>query len=183
MGGKNVLGGKLAKRQGRKHGVERVGVIRKSENEKEEYGVVKRMSGGNLCIVITERGEEKVCHMGGKFRGRNKRQNYVERGKWVLVGMREWEKKSENCDLEYVYDRDEVEQLRGMPGINLKYLINEENALNNILEEESIKNKETELGFVFSDNVISKTDINNIISGNVGNVVVCQSEEINIDDL
>ena len=56
--------------------------------------------------------------------------------------------------------------------------------MNNISQESSIKDLESELGFVFSDTIVSKTDINNIISGNVGNVVVHhQSEEINIDDL
>jgi hypothetical protein len=45
------------------------------------------------------------------------------------------------------------------------------------------KELEEELGFVFSDNVVSTADINNIISGNVGNAIVCQTEEISIDDL
>ena len=63
-------------------------------------------------------------------------------------------------------------------------LLNQDNIMNNISQESSIKDLESELGFVFSDTIVSKTDINNIISGNVGNVVVHhQSEEINIDDL
>ena len=55
-------------------------------------------------VVMDEDGNELNCHMGGKFRGRNKRQNIVEKGKWLLVGLREWEKTHKNCDLEYVYD-------------------------------------------------------------------------------
>ncbi len=187
MGARNINGGNRAKRQGRKHqgcGGGGDEILRKSISEMEKYGVITKMCGGNLCKVITEDGKELCCHMGGKFRGRNKRQNYVEIGKWVLIGLREWEKTSENCDLEYVYDRDEIEQLRGLPGINLKHLINQDNIMNNISQESSIKDLESELGFVFSDTIVSKTDINNIISGNVGNVVVHhQSEEINIDDL
>lgn len=181
--GKNQNGGNRAKRQGRKHqgGGVKDDILRKSISDMEKYGVITKMCGGNLCKVITDEGKELCCHMGGKFRGRNKRQNYVETGKWVLVGLREWEKTSENCDLEYVYDRDEIEQLRGLPGINLKYLINQDNIMNNISQESSA---EAEFGFVFSDTIVSKTDINNIISGNVGNVVVHhQNEEINIDDL
>jgi initiation factor 1A len=186
MGPRNVDGGNRAKRQGRKYqnsNSSSNNILRKSASEMELYAVVTKMSGGNLCRVVTQNGDELCCHMGGKFRGRNKRQNFVKAGEWVLVGLREWEKNSQNCDLEYVYSKDEIEQLRELPGVNLKFLKNQENVLNNITHQQSTQDLEEELGFVFSDKVVSKTEINNIISGNVGNVVVCQTEEINIDDL
>ncbi len=186
MGPRNVDGGNRAKRQGRKYqsnNSNNTTILRKSVSEMELYAVVTKMCGGNLCRVVTQNGDELCCHMGGKFRGRNKRQNFVKAGEWVLVGLREWEKNSTNCDLEYLYSKDEIEQLRELPGINLKNLTIQENALNNITQQQAAKDLEEELGFVFSDKVVSKTEINNIISGNVGNVVVCQSEEISIDDL
>jgi translation initiation factor IF-1 len=105
MGQRNVDGGKNAKRQGRKYQVNASTSLRKAVDDLELYAVVTKMCGGNLCKVMTQNGNELCCHMGGKFRGRNKRQNFVENGKWVLVGLRNWEKTAENCDLEYVYDR------------------------------------------------------------------------------
>lgn len=185
MGPRNVDGGNRAKRQGRKYQTNNshTNVLRKSVCEMELYAVVTKMCGGNLCRVITQHGDDLRCHMGGKFRGRNRRQNFVKAGEWVLVGLREWEKNNENCDLEYVYSKDEIEQLRELPGVNLKHLISQENVLNNITPQNSIKEMEEELGFVFSDKVVSKDEINNIISGNVKNVIVCQSEEIDIEDL
>ena len=179
MGPRNKEGGNRAKRQGRKHQIQNnnhLTVLRKSVSELELYAVVVKMSGGNLCRVMTQNGDELCCHMGGKFRGRNKRQNFVEVGKWVLVGLREWEKSAGNCDLEYIYDRDEIEQLQALPGVNLKHLINRDNA-------KDTKELEEEFGFVFSNNVVSTADINNIIMGNVGNTVICSAEDISIDDL
>lgn len=185
MGPRNVDGGNRARRQGRKYQTNNshANVLRKSVSDMELYAVVSKMSGGNLCRVVTQYGDELCCHMGGKFRGRNKRQNFVKAGEWVLVGLREWEKTNTNCDLEYVYSKDEIEQLRELPGVNLKHLITHDNFLNNITQEQSCKAVEEELGFAFSDKVVSKTEINNIISGNVENVVICQGEEIDINDL
>jgi translation initiation factor IF-1 len=184
---RNLSGGGNAKRQARKHqgGNSNTNVLRRSQCELEKYAIVRKLSGGSICVVMDEDGNELNCHMGGKFRGRNKRQNIVEKGKWLLVGLREWEKTHKNCDLEYVYERDEIEELKSLPGMNLRLLINEENVLNNlgIAVGSDVNDIEEELGFKFSDNVVSKSDINNIISGNVGNTVITANEEINIDDL
>ena len=93
---KNTNGGGNAKRQARKHqsSGSNTYVLRKSTCELELYACVTKMWGGNLCQVITQNGDELRCHMGGKFRGRNRRHNIIALGSWVLVGLREWEKKS-----------------------------------------------------------------------------------------
>ena len=79
---RNLSGGGNAKRQARKHqgGNNNTNVLRRSQCELEKYAIVRKLSGGSICVVMDEDGNELNCHMGGKFRGRNKRQNIVEKG-------------------------------------------------------------------------------------------------------
>ena len=120
---KNVGGGGNAKRQGRKFVNNKKHIdLRKSESPLEEYACVLKNHGNGLGI-ITHTGQELFCHMRGKFTGKNRRQNDITVGSWILVGMRDWEKEAKNCDLLAVYDRDEKSELRSLPGINLKILI------------------------------------------------------------
>jgi hypothetical protein len=63
-----------------------------------------------------------VCLIGGKFRGRNKRDNHVVLNTWVLAGLRDFESDDptniKNCDLLCVYDDADKEKLRGQcPGL------------------------------------------------------------------
>lgn len=187
---RNVNGGGNAKRQARKHQSSGSNnyVLRKSTCELELYACVTKMWGGNLCQVMTQNGDDLKCHMGGKFRGRNRRHNIVSAGSWVLVGLREWEKKLENCDLEYVYERDEIEQLRNLPGINLKKLISESSKLQNIDGTSSANINDDDdddefEGFTFSNSVVTKDDVNRIIEGNMQTVTIHADAEINIDDI
>jgi preprotein translocase subunit SecD len=56
-------------------------------------------------------------------------------------------------------------------------------AQDNIISNVSTAEIEEEFGFVFSDNVVSSADINNIILGNVGDVVANFTDEVDINDL
>jgi hypothetical protein len=184
---KNTTGGGNAKKQARKYASSSSSsVLRKSASEYELYACVTKMSGGNLCRVVAQHGNDKLeicCHISGKFRGRNKRNNYISVGAWILVGLREWENPIKNCDLEYVYEVDEVDQLRNLPGINLKHILVEickQQNFGNAADVEEPEDNNCQI--VFSENVVSKDDINKIISGNITNVVKVE-EEIDIDDL
>ena len=114
---KNSNGGGNAKKQARKHQntFEKRELIRVTETC-EHYAEVTEMRGGNLCKAKLLGGDEMVAHIGGKFRGRNKRSNFIEKGTWLLVGEREWEKECRNVEVLYVYDKDEREELKRSVG-------------------------------------------------------------------
>jgi len=104
---KNTKGGGGAKKQASKHanvGDNREKVVAR---EGEEYGVVLEMKGGGECIVKLLNGEGEIkCKIGGKFRGRNKRSNYIEKGTKIIIGLRSWDRG--RGDVIYVYNEEEV---------------------------------------------------------------------------
>ena len=114
---RNTNGGGNAKKQGRKH--QESGEKREVEmkREGEEYGYVIEMKGGCECIVRKENNEEVRCKIGGKFRGRNKRSNYIEKGTMLIIGERSWEEG--RADVIYVYDKEEKERMREEFGIRM----------------------------------------------------------------
>jgi hypothetical protein len=189
---KNTSGGGNAKKQARKHaGSSSSNILRVSQSPMELYACVTKMSGGNLCRVVAQHGHDRLevcCHIGGKFRGRNKRNNYLSVGTWVLVGLRDWENPVKNCDLEYVYEKDETDQLKNLPGVSLKHVLAELKSQNNFGcndDDEMVipDDDEGDRGFTFSENAMSRDEINKIISGNVKNVVQADDTEIDISDL
>ena len=187
---KNTSGGGNAKKQARKYaGSSTSNILRVSQSPMELYACVTKMLGGNLCRVIAQHGNDRLevcCHIGGKFRGRNKRNNYLSVGSWVLVGLREWENPIKNCDLEYVYEKDEIDQLKNLPGVSLKHVLAELKLQNNFgfnEEDEIADDGDNDSGFTFSENAMSKDEINKIISGNVKNVIQADENEIDISEL
>lgn len=186
---RNTNGGGNAKRQARKHqNTKRQTELVKSTCDLELYAFVTKMSGGNLCRVYTQNGEELCCHISGKFRNRNLRHNLLSVGVWVLVGLREWEKKIENCDLLYVYDKDDIEQLRNLPNVNLRKLLSAMNQMDNVNGSSTdVNNYEDDdefVGFEFSSSAtVSSSEINKIIAGNVEHKVETYTETIDIEDI
>ena len=80
----------------------------------ELYAIVNRIMGGNMCDVLCIDGAIRNCIIRGKFSGKKKRDNILARGKWVLVGLREWEvtvKDKQKCDLLEVYTDVDKEKL------------------------------------------------------------------------
>jgi initiation factor 1A len=120
---KNTTGGSGHKSQARKL-VSSVknNRIRLSENEFEKYAYVTKMLGNGMCYVITDSGSILTCHIRGKFRSRNKKNNMVAPMSIILVGIRDWESQQKNCDLLEVYDAEDVRQMRSNPSVNLTRL-------------------------------------------------------------
>eukprot|EP00968_Pinguiococcus_pyrenoidosus_P022070 scaffold3001_cov145-Pinguiococcus_pyrenoidosus.AAC.1 len=110
---RNKGGGKKTKKGAAKHAVG--GGRRKlrlAESEYELYATVRRLHGQH-CTVVTSDGQERTCYIRGRFRGRNRRDNFIEANRWILVGLREFSNVAirTECDLLYVYDNQEREDL------------------------------------------------------------------------
>jgi initiation factor 1A len=90
--------------------------LRVSQDINEMYGIVEKYHGNKMCDVLCYDGEQRLCHIRGKFTGRGKRDNNVEKNKWVLVGIRDYEtiskNKKANCDLLEVYNDKDKETLK-----------------------------------------------------------------------
>ena len=41
----------------------------------------------------------------------------------VLIGLREWENPSKNCDILTIYDANQIEQLKNIPSIKMDHII------------------------------------------------------------
>jgi hypothetical protein len=104
----------------------------------------------------------RLGHIRGKFTFRGKRDNMVEGGKWVLIGLREWDihtessalsltkasTKIQQCDLLEVYADSDKQKLRETISENWQMLDN-----NDISRD---KDKHTE--FVGDDHFVFATD-------------------------
>jgi translation initiation factor 1A len=91
---KNITGGSNHKKFGRKYtnsAARSNNRLRVSEDEGELYAIVTKMLGNGMFHCLCIDGITRLGHIRGKFSGRGKRDNMVEVGKWVLVGLREWD--------------------------------------------------------------------------------------------
>jgi hypothetical protein len=119
---KNIAGGNNGKKVARKHTTKGKNELRLSKSDDEKYAIVKKLLG-NTCDVICEDGVDRRCMIRGKFTGRNKRDNMVDSGTYILIGLREWvdetntsksssDKNIKYCDLLEVYNSMERDILR-----------------------------------------------------------------------
>jgi len=110
---KNTTGGSGHKSQARKLVSGRSSnIVRVSQEAGEKYAVVTKILGNGMCNVTTEDNSKLLCHIRGKFRGRNKKNSIITTNSIILVGIREWESIVKNCDLIEVYTSEDVQQLR-----------------------------------------------------------------------
>jgi len=125
---KNTHGGSGHKKFGRKYTTgAKSNKLRISEDEGEIYAIATKMLGNGMFHCFCMDGETRLGHIRGKFTGRGKRDNMVEIGKWVLVGLREWDissdkpstlkssdkrEKLQQCDLLEVYNDGDKQRIR-----------------------------------------------------------------------
>jgi translation initiation factor IF-1 len=124
---KNTHGGSGHKKFARKfnNSSSKSNKLRISENAGEIYAIATKMLGNNMFHCHGIDNTVKIAHIRGKFTGRGKRDNMVEIGKWVLIGLREWDIPSESssnittgktklqqCDLLEVYTDLDKQRLR-----------------------------------------------------------------------
>jgi hypothetical protein len=98
------------------------------------------MNGNGMCDVMCIDDEIRLLHIRGKFKGRGKRDNIIDKSSWLLVGIRDYETvvkgKKQNCDILEVYNKTEKDKLRStINTVNWNKFVTKENMNNNIEEE------------------------------------------------
>jgi initiation factor 1A len=177
---KNTFGGGKAKGYARKNekssGSNR---LRMAEDDAEKYGIVRKIFGGSICEVFCHDNITRQGVIRGKFRGKGKRNNIIESGTVVLVGLRDWatETKSdklEQADILEVYSAFELEQLKQKPSFPVDFL---ENSMREIFGTTYAGEKND--GFDFS--IVKQVETENITNENIS--IIEAPEEVNIDDI
>ena len=140
---KNTTGGNKSKGFARKHNIgKKDNILRISEEEGEIYAIVIKMCGNGMFECYCIDGVTRLGQIRGKFTGKGKRDNIVNVGTWVLIGVREWDIKKEEetnfkaasqstakkeklpkCDLLEVYNDNDKEKLQYEVDENWKLLI------------------------------------------------------------
>ena len=163
--------------------------LRESEDALEIYSQVEKVLGNGMYNVICIDGKTRLCHSAGKFRGRNKKDNFVSLGTWILVGLREYEsggnnKKLPNCDLLEVYNDSEIERLKTTVNIDWSAFLKND-AKNSFTSQEVV---ESSGGYSFGDSKTMEYQALMIAesakpSEKRGLVIVAGGDEIDIDDI
>jgi len=130
---KNTSGGNKSKNISRKRineSAQQKAFLQKSGDlDLEQYAQVTKVNGSGRFEVLCHDGITRTCHIGGKFRGRNKRDNNVVLNSWLLVGLRKYSDSEPTasvriCDLLCVYDDSDKEQLRNQcPALSVTWRI------------------------------------------------------------
>lgn len=170
---KNTTGGSKHKSSARKHAapVSYSNKDRLPSSPFEKVAAVEKMLGNGMCQVITmeDRPQTLICHIRGKFRGKQKSQNIVTTKSFLMVGLRDWEAIPKNCDL--------LEILTGNYGAALD---EPDNLYANdiVFTNEEIE-EQPEIEGLDRDKDINKE----LITRNSKNVIKVDDEEIDIDDI
>ena len=197
---KNTFGGSSHKKFARKNTVgPKSNKLRVSDDEGEVYAIVTKMLGNNMfhCYCIDD--TLRLGHIRGKFTGRGKRDNMVEGGKWVLIGLREWDISSEKsslkgkqkmpqCDLLEVYSDTDKQRLK--EGVSARWITLDNNDVSKANAGETVNSDDD---FVFStDKDIERNrlmeDVKSSTAEKIKMVVTDDNgatveEEINFDDI
>uniref|UniRef100_A0A6C0DBT6 S1-like domain-containing protein n=1 Tax=viral metagenome TaxID=1070528 RepID=A0A6C0DBT6_9ZZZZ len=173
---KNTTGGTGTKGLARKHQTRGDSRLRLPECELELFAIVTKMLGNGMCEIHTNDNIRLIGHIRNKFRGKQKRNNMLSVNNIVLIGLREWENPSKNCDILSIYESNQVDQLRNIPGIQISDLLKRQLGYTN----SNATNNDDDL--IFTDDVEE-----NIIVVPKQRIPVDfeleQTEEIDIDDI
>jgi initiation factor 1A len=185
---KNTTGGNKSKKQANKYATPApiVQKVRTTKDEDEVYGIVLKLFGGNLfeCYCIDK--EKRLGHIPGKMRSsRNKKDNLVQPGVWVMVGHlgTKTNKGQEEVQLLEVYTSAEVEKLKKTVAQNWGILLSQDssNKTSSTTSNTNKDNKEDD-GIEFSNELPEPVFTKNTP---VIQAKCFQTEEdvINIDDI
>jgi len=117
-------GGTKTKGMARKHlkpnGGGGGGALRIPENELEQVVIVTKMLGNGMCEVYNNDNKRFIAHIRNKFKGRHRRSNDINVNTYILIGLRDWENPFKNCDVIFVYDHSQFNQLYSNPSIHMQ---------------------------------------------------------------
>jgi initiation factor 1A len=124
---KNSVGGNRTKRMARKNMNVQTNdsELRLVVEEGECYAIVKKIYGNGMCDVMCNDSKNRLCIIRNKFKGKGKSHNSIDVGKWLLVGVRDWEvrtDKTQKCDVLFVYSSEDVERLKRKNNIDFTAL-------------------------------------------------------------
>ncbi len=158
-------GGNKAKGYARKHvnASKAASKLRVSENEDEVYAIATKMLGNCMFNAIGIDGLYYKVQIRGKFSGRNKRDNFVSSGSWVLLGGREFtsatdkKKGSEEdnfikADLLEVYNEDDKRRLTNTVTANW-HVLNKNDVTRSHLANTEMDDSDINIQFVSAQDV------------------------------
>jgi hypothetical protein len=185
---KNTTGGSKAKGQARKSVSQAPSQkIRLAVDEDEVYARVTASLGNGMCEVICIDKKRRLCHIRGIFRGRGKRDNFITRNTYLLIGKRSWEGDEEkvvkgkiklpNCDLLEVYSDHEMDRIKSME--------TKDNDWSIFIEEKAIVPCDASAEIVFNDNVADDDYVKIMADFEEKDsaVININNEIINVDDI
>ena len=112
---KNTTGGSKHKSFARKNFTHNIDSFPTPQNDGECFAIVTKMLGNGMCHVDLLNQEQiihnVICHIRGKFRNKNKRNNLVTIHSIILVGLRTWTNNLNACDLIFVYSSHHTNSL------------------------------------------------------------------------
>lgn len=176
-------GGNKSKKMGRKFlTTSQNKDVRMSTCDDEVYAVVTKALGNGMCSVMNAENVEMLCIIRNKFRGRGKRDNMINVGTLVLVGIREWEALKQGskskCDLLEVYSDAEKVKLKKSGNPIFGKLI---------VDSVSIKSEGVNDGFEFLDdhesNLVNELEQQQEDQNNSNIIEFADGEVIDTDDI
>lgn len=174
---KNTKGGKGAKSMARKSQNFANKSIRFSQDPLEQYACVTKMLGNGMCEITLENGSTLMGHIRNKFRGKQKRHNLITINSIVLIGLREWESTSKNCDIIFLYDENHISQLKNKPDIEIPNLLRMRDAKQMFVKETN----DSHIEFIRND--IIDGDENIELEAEQEEFIMETGEVIDIDDI
>jgi translation initiation factor IF-1 len=180
-------GGNKSKKMGRKFLTAPIDKkIRLAQEDGEIYAVVTKNLGNGMFYANNTDGRELLCIMRQKFKGRGKRDNTVNPGGWVLVGVREFESCAKpKHDLLEVYTDIEKQKLKNSGNPIFSKLRSEFDKGEGVEEEEeagvSFEQDDSSRFQDLLEEVNETTTTHTAISGPV--IMDDEGEEVDFDDI
>lgn len=153
---KNTIGGNKSKKFANKNFNIQDRATRFAKEEGELYAYVEKLMGNNICQVMCIDGYQRSCVIRGKFLGKGKRDNILTKGKWILVGLRDWENRNkgsekEKCDLLEVYSDMDKQRLQNDNTIDFSGFLKNEQIENEFDDSIKFTNESNDDDLFFSD--------------------------------
>jgi translation initiation factor IF-1 len=134
------------------------GALRIPENELEQVVIVTKMLGNGMCEVYNNDNKRFIAHIRNKFKGRHRRSNDINVNTYILIGLRDWENPFKNCDVIFVYDHSQFNQLYSNPSIHMQNISARDTT--NSFNTNNYKNDNDILFDTFQDNFSNNLNLN-----------------------